>query len=197
MQILLANAKIMFEKADRKPLSVPLFQAVADELAAEMAHMSVSELARQLDCSQKLAAENWQRYQNFQRAGKMPALLAFNGQAYKHLRANTLGDEALAFAQEHLWITCFLYGLLRPMDGIVPYRMEHCVSMETTHDKPVNQYWKDKLTDLLIERVSRQMTACSSTSRPRNTSISSTGNASVMKCVSSILSSMSASLMAG
>ena len=106
MQILLANAKIMFEKADRKPLSVPLFQAVADELAAEMARMSVSELARQLDCSQKLAAENWQRYQNFQRAGKMPALLAYNGQAYKHLRANTLGDEALAFAQEHLWITC-------------------------------------------------------------------------------------------
>ena len=39
------------------------------------------------------------------------------------------------------------------MDGIVPYRMEHCVSMEATHDKPINQYWKDKLTNLLIESV--------------------------------------------
>ena len=153
MQILLANAKIMFEKAGRIPLSTPLFQSVADELAAEMARMDVEELARQLDCSRKLAAANWQRYQDFRFAEKMPAILAYNGQAYKHLRANTLGDEALAFAQQHLWITCFLYGLLRPMDGIVPYRMEHCVSMEATHDKPVNLFWKDKLTDLLIERV--------------------------------------------
>lgn len=153
MQILLANAKIMFEKAGRTPLSTPLFQSVADELAAEMARMDVEELARQLDCSRKLAAANWQRYQDFRFAEKMPAILAYNGQAYKHLRANTLGDEALAFAQQHLWITCFLYGLLRPMDGIVSYRMEHCVSMEATHDKPVNLFWKDKLTDLLIERV--------------------------------------------
>ena len=153
MQILLANAMIMFEKAGRTPLSTPLFQSVADELAAEMARMDVEELARQLDCSRKLAAANWQRYQDFRFAEKMPAILAYNGQAYKHLRANTLGDQALAFAQQHLSITCFLCGLLRPMDGIVPYRMEHCVSMEATHDKPVNLFWKDKLTDLLIERV--------------------------------------------
>ena len=51
MQILLANAKIMFDKADRKPISVPLFQSVANVLAEEMARMNVEELARQLDCS--------------------------------------------------------------------------------------------------------------------------------------------------
>ena len=62
MQILLANAKIMFGKADRKPLSAPLFQSVADTLATEMARMDVEELGRQLDCSKKIAAENWQRY---------------------------------------------------------------------------------------------------------------------------------------
>ena len=153
MQILLANAKIMFEKVERQPLTSPLFQSVADELAAEMARMDVEDLARQLDCSRKLAAENWQRFHNFHHAPKMPALLAYNGQAYKHLRASSLSEEALLYGQMHLWITCFLYGLLRPMDGIVPYRMEHCVSLEATHDKPVNQYWKDKLTDLLIESV--------------------------------------------
>ena len=52
MQILLANAKIMFSKADRKPVSAPLFQTVADTLAAEMARMDVEELARQLRCKQ-------------------------------------------------------------------------------------------------------------------------------------------------
>ena len=51
MQILLANAKIMFDKAERKPLSTPLFQSTANSLAAEMAMMDVEELARQLDCT--------------------------------------------------------------------------------------------------------------------------------------------------
>ena len=153
MQILLANAKIMYEKADKQPLSTPLFQSVADTLAAEMARMDVEELARQLDCSTKIAAENWKRYHNFAAAEKMPAILAYNGQAYKHLRADSLSGEELEYAQRHLWITCFLYGLLRPMDGIVPYRMEHCVTLEATGDKPVNQFWKDKLTDVLIDSV--------------------------------------------
>lgn len=153
MQILLANAKIMFGKTDRKPLSTPLFQTTADMLAAEMAKMDMEDLARQLNCSKKIATENWIRYQNFVVAEKMPALLAYNGQAYKHLRAATLSEEALEYAQKHLWITCFLYGLLRPIDAVVPYRMEHYVSLETTNDKPINHFWRDKLTDVLIASV--------------------------------------------
>ena len=153
MQILLANAKIMYDRADKAALSTPLFQSTANELATEMATMDIDELTRQLDCSRKLAAENWKRYQNFHCASTMPAILAYNGQAYKHLKASTLSDDALLFGQKHLWITCFLYGLLRPMDAIAPYRMEHCVSLQTTNDKPIHQYWKDKLTDLLIDSV--------------------------------------------
>lgn len=153
MQILLANAKIMYDRADKDALSTPQFQSVANELAVEMALMDIDELARQLGCSRKLAADNWRRYQNFSYAEPMPAILAYNGQAYKHLKANTLSDEALLFGQKHLWITCFLYGLLRPMDAIVPCRMEHTVCLQTTNDKPVNQFWRDKLTDVLIDSV--------------------------------------------
>ena len=68
MQILLANAKIMFDKADRAAVSKPLFQSVAEMLAAEMAKLDVEELARQLDCSHKIASENWKRYRNFMAA---------------------------------------------------------------------------------------------------------------------------------
>ena len=100
MQILLANAKIMFDKADRAAVSKPLFQSVAEMLAAEMAKLDVEELARQLDCSHKIASENWKRYRNFMAAEKMPAILSYNGQAYKHLRANTLGEESLQYAQK-------------------------------------------------------------------------------------------------
>lgn len=153
MQILLANAKIMFEKADRKSISIPVFQKVADQLAAEMARMDVDGLTHQLGCSRKIATENWKRYQNFFIAEKQPAILAYNGQAYKHLRADTLSEGALTYAQNHLWITCFLYGLLRPLDGIVPYRMEHGVTLEVTNNKAIGQFWKDKLTDTLIGSV--------------------------------------------
>ncbi len=153
MQILLANAKIMLCDSVAEPQSVPLFQSVAERLAAEMAQMDTEELMLQFGCSRKIAAENLLRYKNFMSADRLPAIMAYNGQAYKHLRARSLDRDSLAFAQSHLWITCFLYGLLRPMDGIVPYRMEHTARLETTGERPVNQFWKDRLTDVLIDSV--------------------------------------------
>ena len=153
MQILLAHAKIMFSSAAQPPQSQPAFQAVADVLAAEMARLTVPELAKQLDCNRSLAAENWQRYRDFCFAEKLPAIMAYNGQAYKHLRAQSLTEDALAFGQKHLWITCFLYGLLRPLDAIVPYRMEHCVRLQATDDVAVSRFWRDKLSDFLIDSV--------------------------------------------
>ena len=155
MQILLANAKIMNDCSEVQPLTTPMFQTVANELAAEMALCDIDTLAKNLDCSRSLAAENWRRYQNFHMAEKLPAIMAYNGQAYKHLRAKTLSKDAFTFGQEHLWITCFLYGLLRPLDAIVPYRMENCVKLAMTEDKPINTFWKDKLTDVLIDSVKK------------------------------------------
>ena len=64
-----------------------------------------------------------------------------------------MGSNALAFAQDHLWITSFLYGLLRPFDAVVPYRMEHAVALDATGGIPVNRYWRDILTDVLIDSV--------------------------------------------
>ena len=107
MQILLANAKIMFEKADRKPISVPLFQSVANDLAKEMARMNVEELAKQLDCSRKIAMTNWKQYHDFMAAEKRPAILAYKGQAYKHLLASSFSEEALEYAHKHSWICLF------------------------------------------------------------------------------------------
>ena len=155
MQILLANAKMMVcpTEVAAKPLTIPAFQAEADLLAKEMARLSLDELAEQLGCSRQLALENQQRYQNFFLAEKVPAIMAYNGRAYQALMAHTFEATALSFAQEHLFITCFLYGLLRPMDAIVPYRMEHTVRLEATNDKPIDRFWRDKLTDYLIRAV--------------------------------------------
>lgn len=155
MQILLANAKMMLSPAEvaAKPLTIPAFQAEADRLAKEMARLNLDELAEQLGCSRQLALENQRRYQNFFLAEMVPAIMAYNGRAYQALKAHTLDAAALSFSQEHLFITCFLYGLLRPMDAIVPYRMEHTVRLEATNDKPIDRFWRDKLTDYLIRAV--------------------------------------------
>ncbi len=153
MQILLANAKIMYSETKAKPWSEPRFRNIAEQLAAEMARRDVDTLMSDLGCSRQLAFDNWQRYQAFPVSATMPALLAYNGQAYKHLRAATLSEQALTYAQEHLWITCFLYGMLRPMDAIVPYRMEHSVALDATGRRPLSLYWRDILTDMLIASV--------------------------------------------
>lgn len=151
MQILLANAKIMRPSFAVAPISEPRFQSEANLLASAMASLNVDALALQLDCSRKLAAENWQRFQHFFSTEPRAALLAYFGQAYKHLKAETLSPADLSFAQSHLWITSFLYGLLRPLDGIVPYRMEHTVKLEATGQKGIAAFWKERLTNFLID----------------------------------------------
>ena len=162
MQILLANAKIMRDEvAGVMPQSMPTFGQVASLLAAEMARMDVNELARQLHCNAGIAAENRVRFLDFAFATVMPAIMAYNGQAYKHLRAMELSAGAVDFAQRHLWITCFLYGLLRPLDAVVPYRMECDARLDVTDDKPVHNYWRTvakdagglSTTDVLIRSV--------------------------------------------
>ena len=59
----------------------------------------------------------------------------------------------MKYAQKHLWITSFLYGLLRPADGIQPYRMEGKIKLPTTNGQTMFAYWKTRLTDILIESV--------------------------------------------
>ena len=153
MQILLANAKLMFNEVTRTPWSTPHFQQEAERLAAEMARMDPPELARQLDCSSAIAAENWLRFQQFPTATPRPALFAYNGQAYKHLKAEQLSEATLRYADQHLWITSFLYGLLRPLDGIHPYRLEGHIELPSSEGKRLFDFWKTRLTDLLINTV--------------------------------------------
>lgn len=102
-------------------------------------------------CSRQLAIENKLRYESFfDSEERVPAILTYYGQAYKSLQAQTLDAKDFIFAQDHLWITSFLYGLLRPLDMIHPYRMEGKVELD---GKTMFLHWKPLLTDLLIDSV--------------------------------------------
>ena len=157
MQLILASAKIMHDKLKSVPdisLSKPRFLNEADACARDMAQYSAETIAEMLGCSQQIAVQNRLRFmQFFDEKPKFPAILVYHGQAYKHLKAETLNVDDLNYSQGKLWITSFLYGLLRPLDGILPYRMEGNVELPSGEGQNLFGFWKNRLTDILIEAV--------------------------------------------
>ena len=71
----------------------------------------------------------------------------------EHLKAETLNVDDLNYSQRKLWITSFLYGLLRPLDAILPYRMEGNVELPSGEGQNMFGFWKSRLTDVLIDAV--------------------------------------------
>ncbi len=137
--------------------TIPRFETEARENAMEMSMFSSDELSRLLHVNSKIAAENCLRYQDFLSADTPPlsALLAYTGIVFKRIDAATFTSEDWAYAQEHLLITSFLYGLLRPLDLIKPYRLEGDVRLPK-HGCTMFDYWKPILTDWFIEAIRKQ-----------------------------------------
>lgn len=125
--ILLSCAKTM----SRPPLKEgkkgtdPLFGKEAHEIALAFAQCTPDELRRLLHLPPKLANENFHRYQNFHSTDTVvqPALKAYTGIVFKTLNPNDFTEAEIAYAQERLRITSFVYGLLRPLDKIKPYQI--------------------------------------------------------------------------
>lgn len=157
MQILLASAKIMNESCSVPGIvpSEPLFMSQAMLLAGQMRLKTSEELSELFSCSYRIGEQNRLRFEIFgtDQAEIIPAVLAYYGQAYKHLRAEELSLEDLHWANSHLWISSCLYGLLRPLNGINTYRMEGGFSLPCTAGGTVNEFWRPYLTDFLIESV--------------------------------------------
>ncbi len=156
MQILLACAKIMNNATTVSVPSVssPRFEADANRFALELGQWPIEELAKVLHCSHSLAQENHLRYGRFlDESEKLPAILAYYGQAFKYLRASEFSDADFLYAHDHLFICSFLYGLLRPLDLIHPYRLEGKVRLQATDGVTMFTYWRSRITDVLIDAV--------------------------------------------
>ncbi|KGF24469.1 YaaA family protein [Prevotella histicola] len=158
MQIILASAKIMNSTTEVQVPNThqPCFRQEAGQLALELGEMSAEELATELHCNKKIAVENKLRYQDFfNEKATLPAILAYYGQAYKCLKAQEYSKDDLRYADSHLWITSFLYGLLRPLDLIHPYRLEGKTKLPSADGANMFAYWKPRLTDMLIDAVKK------------------------------------------
>lgn len=136
--------------------TTPRHEAMAHGLAARMAEFSAEQLAQLLRTNAKIGADNYARYQRFHDEDNplMAALEAYTGVVFKYLEARSLDADTWRYAQEHLRITSFLYGLLRPMDAIRAYRLEGGVCLEGMAGD-IFAHWRDVLTPMLLEDVAK------------------------------------------
>jgi len=127
----------------------PAFQAEADELAGVARDLSAGDLQKLMKISDSLARLNADRFRDFGEMEEKPAALAFAGDTYQGLEAASLDTEEMAWAQEHLRILSGLYGVLRPLDAIQPYRLEMGSRLKNAHGKTLYDYWGDRISGAL------------------------------------------------
>ena len=127
----------------------PQFQAEADELAKVAQGLSVGDLQKLMGISENLARLNAERFAGFGEMDEKPAVLAFAGDTYQGLEASTLDADELAWAQDHLRILSGLYGVLRPLDALQPYRLEMGSRLKTARGKSLYDFWGDRISKAL------------------------------------------------
>jgi uncharacterized protein len=141
----------------------PDFIPHSAKLIQVLRRLSPAEVAGLMDLSDQLAALNVARYgawtRAFSPANAKQAILAFNGDVYAGLRAPTLDEAGLAWAQDHLRILSGLYGVLRPLDLMQPYRLEMGTRLATQRGKNLYEFWGDRITQELNRLLAAEAAA--------------------------------------
>ena len=137
--------------------SQPIYGRESNQLIKTLRTFEPFEVASLMKISDKLADLNHKRYVEWRNkpaeSKTRPAALAFKGDVYQGLEAESFNDNDLKFAQRHLRILSGLYGLLRPLDVIQPYRLEMGTKLKTSKGQNLYDYWGTKLTDGLNEAL--------------------------------------------
>lgn len=141
--------KMNFDPVDGIDETFPAFQKDANVLADVARELSVSDLRNMMKISEDLATLNRERFQAFTaKSGKRnskQAAFAFAGDTYQGLLAEELSREDLEYAQDNLRILSGLYGVLRPLDRIQPYRLEMGRKLKTDNGTTLYNYWGDRI----------------------------------------------------
>ena len=159
MLFLLSPAKALDydTPAGAVPHTQPLFVQQAAELIAVMREKSPQEIATLMKLSDALSSLNAARYEawspQFTAQNAKQAALAFNGDVYEGLNAKTLNTTQFAWAQAHVCILSGLYGVLRPLDWMQPYRLEMGTKLATRKGKNLYQFWGPQIADYLNQRA--------------------------------------------
>ncbi|WP_298951149.1 peroxide stress protein YaaA [uncultured Nonlabens sp.] len=159
MKILLSPAKSLDYKTDlpTNRATQPLFVEDAIKINAKLERMSKGEVGELMHISDKLADLNYQRYKSFESdfntKNARPAIYAFSGDVYTGFNAYDLDTQHLDYAQENIRILSGMYGYLRPLDLLQPYRLEMGTSLPIENNKNLYEFWKDKITPALNKEI--------------------------------------------
>lgn len=163
MLILISCAKIMrecfgfshFLENYSRDFSEPQFSANALELAEYIAQLDVALLADNLKVNDQIAQQNYMRYKQFATGENSlwAAIFSYHGIVFKNIDPENFSYDDMIYAQDHLLITSFLYGLLRPLDLIEHYRLEGKFKINIEGSRTIFGYWRTRLTEVLIEAV--------------------------------------------
>lgn len=157
MLVVISPAKSLDMTPVQIPATAPAFQDDALRLAKTARGLSLGDLKSLMAISDDLARLNRDRFAAFAAdpapEAVKPAALAFNGDTYQGLEAKTLSADDLHWAQDHLGILSGLYGLLRPLDAIQPYRLEMGSKLKTRRGASLYEYWGDTIAKALNARA--------------------------------------------
>ena len=145
--------KLNMSLVDNLKVSEPHFKKNANELVNVVRDLSVQDLEKLMDISTTLAELNKDRFNDFGNQQKKAAAFAFAGDTYKGLSIEKFEIGDLDWAQKHLRILSGLYGLLRPLDEIEPYRLEMGSKLKGAHGSSLYDYWGNKISENLNQHA--------------------------------------------
>jgi len=134
----------------------PRFPDATNKLLKSAQRLKPKAIGELMDISPALSRLNYERYRDFDAQPAQPCVFMFDGDVYAGLQARTLDAAKLAWAQDHLRILSGLYGVLRPLDEIRPYRLEMGSMLKTGRAKSLYQFWGDTLAKSLTEELKAQ-----------------------------------------
>ncbi len=147
------------EPAPTESCTTPDFLDQSKQLVKRLKRYKTAEIMDLMSVSERIADLNVARYQAFNPAFDLEnakqALFAFTGDVYRHMRMNTYNENTLDFAQAHLRILSGLYGYLRPLDLIQPYRLEMKTRLENSRGKDLYHFWGDLISKALNKDLAK------------------------------------------
>lgn len=152
MLIIISPAKTLdFSSSvpDNLPQSLPLFTQESKQLANLLKKYSAKEISQLMSISEKLGDLNYQRFQDFEHSALRPAIYAYKGDVYKGFELEKYNSDDLDFTNKNLRIISGLYGLLKPLDLIAPYRLEMSICLKNPEGKNLYDFWQEKITNQL------------------------------------------------
>ena len=153
MKIILSPAKKMIVDTDNiAPIELPVFIDKTAEILSWMKSKSKEELQTIWKCNDKIAEQNFNRLEKMDLySGLTPAVLAYEGIAFQYMAPSVFEIQQFEYLQNHLRILSAFYGILKPMDGVTPYRLEMQAKAEIEEKINLYDYWGDRLYHSVID----------------------------------------------